>query len=222
MTASNWQMSRRQYGFALGILIAVAIHFPTPRALFAYAVAGGITALRFRTLGWKWRKAFIPLGIATAGTALVMVLGPHTKPGTNVAHLWRALALFTQAGMIVRAVVSYAAIDPISPRQKLARDVLSRRRDVLRTLKDNRPLAEQHRLEAAKSAALNAELQAHIAKYGHSRPAEFQEILARCKAQRAIVEPLGEQLREATDRMITKTKDLKQAREAWTNRNKAA
>jgi hypothetical protein len=222
MEASNWQMSRRQYGFALGILIAVAIHFPAPRALFAYAVAGGITALRFRTLQWKPSRAFIPFAIAAAGLALGALPGFHSKAGANVAHIWRFLALFVQAGMTLRAVIKHGPTDPISPKQKLAHDVLAKRRDVLKTLKDNRPLAEQHRLEAAKSAALNAELQAHIAEHGHSRPEEFQEILVRCKAQRAIVQPLGEELREATDRMISKTEDFKEAREAWKDRNKAA
>jgi len=33
---SKWQMSRIQYGFGLGILIATWIHFPVPRALFVF------------------------------------------------------------------------------------------------------------------------------------------------------------------------------------------
>jgi hypothetical protein len=43
---SKWQMSRIQYGFGLGILIATWIHFPVPRALFVFAIASALTALR--------------------------------------------------------------------------------------------------------------------------------------------------------------------------------
>src|SRR6266513_29531 len=107
---STWQLSRIQYGFGLGILVAVFIHFPAPRSLYAYAIAGLLTALRFRALDWRPARAFIPFAIAAAGTGVVLVLGPHTATGTRIAHLWRAAALIIQAGMIVRAVLSYGAI----------------------------------------------------------------------------------------------------------------
>jgi hypothetical protein len=54
---AKWQLSRIQYGFGLGVLVAVWIHFPGPRALFAFAVTSMLTALRFRALGWKPSRA---------------------------------------------------------------------------------------------------------------------------------------------------------------------
>src|SRR5689334_2200071 len=119
MTSSKWQVSRMHFGFGLGILIAILTHLPTPKAVYAYALAGALTALRFRTLGWKPSRAFIPFGVAAGGVMLVALLGAQTKAGTSVAHIWRTVALIVQGGMIVRAVISSAPADPIYPKHAL-------------------------------------------------------------------------------------------------------
>jgi hypothetical protein len=222
MTASKWQLSRIQYGFALGILLAVSIHFPTPKSLFAYACAGGITALRFRALDWKWPKAFIPFAMAAAGTMLVVVLGPQSKGGTGVAHLWRFAALVVQGGMTFRAVLSYAAIDPISRKQKLAREFLGKRRELRRTLNGNVPLMEAHRRESAKLTALLDERKAYIAAHGHDGSDALKSLIARFEAQRVIVQPLGAELRAATETLSKRGEEFRDAHAAWKNRNDKA
>jgi hypothetical protein len=216
--ASRWQLSRVQYGFALGILFAVSIHFPSPKALFGYAFAGLITALRFRALGWKVSRAFIPFAIGAAGTALILIVGPQSKPSVPIAIGWRVCALIVQAGMTLRAVLSYAAIDPILPKQRLARDFLAKALEVRKTLKGNRPLRETHRRESAKLTALLEKRKAYIAERGHEMSEELKTLIARFEAQKVIVEPLGVELRAATERLVARSEELKQAREAWKNR----
>jgi hypothetical protein len=222
--AFKWQLTRARYGFALGILFAASIHFPHPRALIGYGVAGLLTAMRFRALGWKVSRAFVPFAIAAAGTILVLSLGGHSQVGSAIARWWRVLALLVQSGMTFRSVLSYAAIDPMSHKQKLARDLLATRRNVKRTIKDNKPLIERHRQESATLTALLKERQAYIAAHGYDKSDQLKSLIARFDAQKAVVEPLGAELRASTEQLQARGEELKQASGAWRalKNNKAA
>lgn len=217
---SNWQMSRIQYGFSLGILVATWIHFPAPRALFAFGVASALTALRFRALGWKQSRAFLPFAIAVLGTALIMIVGQHSKASVTIAHVWRFAAIVTQSGMILRAILAYAPVDPISPKAALAQDFMAKRRRLRHSIKEGQPVREAHSREVKKLVAINEELKAYVAAHGHVNSEEHQAILARFEAQKAVLAPLSAETGIVNDRMTRETQELKDASQAWKNRNR--
>jgi hypothetical protein len=219
---SKWQMSRIQYCFGLGILVATWIHFPAPRALFVFAIASMLTALRFRALGWKLSPAFTPVGIAAVGTALIMIMGPSSKASVFIAHLWRGAAVLAQLGITVRAVLAHSARDPISPRQGLALNFLGQRRRTKRMMDNFKPQIEAHRRATQELDALRAELADHVATHGDKPSAERTCLTERLAEQTLLVQASTEDLRAGTAKMRAESDALRSATEAWKNRNNGA
>lgn len=213
------QLTRMQYGFALGILVVTWIHFPSPRALFVFAIASMITALRFNALGWKPSRAFIPFAIAAVGTGLALVLGAHTEASKSIAHLWRGAAAFTQLGMTIRAVLANSGIDPISPRQALARNFLSQRRRTKRVIGDFKPQMEAHRRAADRLKDLTKQLADHIAAHGDKPSAERTLLTEQLAEQNLLVRACTEDLKAGTAKLQAESEALRSATQAWKNRN---
>jgi hypothetical protein len=213
----RWQIKRIHYSAALGFLVAMTIHFKSPATvILGYALFGGLTAWRFRSLEWKAWKAFIPSVIVIAVTLLAPVLDAQSVAA------WHGIALFAQLFMSVAAGIATSPHDPISPKQALARDVLAKRRRLRRTLRETQPIRDAQHREVAKLKAINAERQAYVAAHGHKMTDELKTLKARFDAQKAVLDPIAAESLAATERMQAETEELKQAREAWKNRNKKA
>jgi hypothetical protein len=211
----NWQLKRMPYSFALGLLVALSVHLKSSVGeLVGYALFGAVTALRFRTLEWNAAKAFIPLAIVLGVTLLSPILDPSTVAAVH------GVAFFALLFMSVTAGLRTAPSDPISPKRALALDFLAKRRRLARTLKDSEPIREAQRREVAKLLAINAERQAYTAAHSHKMTEELKALMDRFEAQKAIVDPLTAQSQAVTERMVAEGDELREAREAWRNRNK--
>lgn len=219
---SKWQMSRIQYGFGLGILIATWVHFPVPRALFVFAIASALTALRYRALGWKLPQAFVPFAIAAVGTALIMIVGPTAKASVSIAHLWRGAAVLAQLGITARAVLAHSASDPISSRQALAHNFLNQRRRTKRVIDEFTPQMDAHRRATQELDALMAELADYVATHGDEPSAERARLTERLTDQTLLVQASSEDLRGGTAKLRGESDALRSATEAWKNRNNEA
>lgn len=219
---TKWQFSRAQYGFSLGILIAIWIHFPQPKALFVFAIASGLTAFRFQALGWRPSRALIPVAIAGAGSLLAMLLGPHSRASTDIAHIWRGAAVVAQLGMTIRAVLNRSAIDPISPKQALALNFLDQRRRTKRAIKEFQPQIEAHRSALETLNALRSELADHIAAHGDKPSAERTRLLERLAEQNFLMRASTEDLQVATAKIRSESDALRAATQAWKNRDNRA
>jgi hypothetical protein len=213
------QLTRIQYGFALGILVATWIHFPSPRALFVFAIASMLTALRFNALGWKPSLAFIPFAIAVVGTGLAMLLGAHNDASKSVAHLWRSAAAFAQLGMTIRAGFANSRIDLTSPRQALAHNFLSQRRRTKRVIDEFKPQMEAHQRAAERLKALTKQLADHIAAHGDKPSAERTLLTEQLAEQNLLVQACTEDLKAGTAKLQAESEALRSATQAWKNRN---
>ena len=219
---SKWQMTRLQYSFGLGILVATWIHFPHPRALFVFAIASALTALRFRSLGWNPLKALIPGAIAVVGTALALIVGHRTGQSKDIAHIWRGAAVIAQLGTTVRAVLASSKVDPTSPKQALALNFLKQRRQTKQALNRFQPQIDAHRQAIQKLDALKAELARHIAENGQTLSAERLRLTEEVADQTLLVQASTEDLRSGTAKIQAQSASLRSATEAWKNRNDKA
>jgi hypothetical protein len=219
---SKWQMTRLQYSFGLGILVATWIHFPAPRALFVFVITSALTALRFRTLGWNPWKAFLPAAIAVVGTALTVIVGHQTGQPKDITHIWRGAAVIAQLGMTVRAILANSKVDPTSPRQALALDFLKQRRQTKQSMNRFQPQIEAHRRAMEKLDALKEELARHIAENGQTVSAERLRLTEEVADQTLLVRASSEDLRATTLKIREQTEALRSATEAWKNRNNRA
>ncbi|WP_294120286.1 hypothetical protein [Sphingomonas sp.] len=198
----------------LGILVVLAAHLKSPvGSIVSYTLFAVLTAARFRALEWKVAKAFIPLAIVAGATLLSAVLMPST---VAAAH---GVALFAQLFISVRAGLSTGPHDPVSPKLALARDLLAKRRKLLSTLRESKPLHEARQREVAKLVALNTQRQAYVAEHGYEMTEEHKALAARFEAQRNIIAPLAAETDAATERAKAQSEELRQARDAWKNRN---
>lgn len=219
---SKWQMTRLQYGFGLGILVATWIHFPAPRALFVFVIASMWTALRFHTLGWNYWRALIPAGIAVAGTVLALVVGHQPGLSKEIAHIWRGVAVIAQLGMTIRAAMATSKVDPMSPRQALATDFLKQRRQTKQALSQFQPQIDAHRAAIRRLDCLKAELERHIAENGQTPSGERLRLVEAVADQTLLVQASSEDLRVATAKLQAQSAGLRSATEAWKNRNNRA
>jgi hypothetical protein len=199
---------------ALGVLVAGSVHLKSPvGVIIGYALFAALTALRFRALEWKVAGAFVPLAIVVAATLLSPVLEPSA---VAAAH---GVALIAQIFISGRAGLSTGPHDRVSLKQALARDQLSKRVTLARTIRESKPLREAHRRETAKLLALNEERKAYIAAHGLKMTDEYQALLAQFEAQKAVIEPLGAQTRAVTEHILAQTEEVREAAQAWKNRN---
>jgi len=219
MTKFDWQVKRLPYSAALGVLVAITVHLKSPAgALVGFALFAVLTAVRFRTLGWNVGRAFIPLAVATAGTVIGLALGRGSPGGVTFATQSHAIALWAQFWMSIRAGISHAPGDPISPKAALARDLLAKRRQLMTTLKEVKPYRERHQQAAAVLTALNAERAAYVEAQGHTPTPELEALNARIAAQIAEVQPLGVESSARHERVQIETEALRAAQQAWKNR----
>lgn len=219
---TKWQMTRIQYSFGLGILIATWIHFPAPRAPYVYAVAGVLTALRFRALGWKVSRAFIPFAIAAVGTSLTLMLGSHSKGGESIAHLWRFPALVIQFGMTLRAVLSYASVDPMSPRTALLVDIMAKRRTLMKLGREAKPYQAERERAFAAMMALHEELRLYGRQHGFGPSPEQEAIRRRMEAQQLVLDQVRATEGAHSERRRQAIEDLNEATQALKSYRRAA
>jgi hypothetical protein len=221
MTAT-WRVSRIQYSACLGFLVAIGPKLTSPiGGLFGYALAALVTALRFQTLERKPWPAFVPLAMIAAALMLSIAPGAQSASAALLSKDLHAFALLIQVGISVRAALSQAPTDPISRKGALARDLLAKRRQLLRTLKEAKPLQEARRREVAKLLAINAQRQAYIAAHGLGRTEEYQELIAQFEAQQKVIDPLAARSDAVAERTMAQVDELKRARQAWADRNKS-
>jgi hypothetical protein len=218
VSASKWQVSRRQFGFALGFLLAISAKLHGPIWwLVGFALAGGVTAMRFHSLKWKPSRAFIPLAIAALASAFALTQGPQSSG----AVILFGAALTALLGMIVRSIFAWADCDPRSPKTALLLETVAKRRDLLALAKEGDPLRVDREQAYAAMMALHAELQAHSEAHGWGPSAEREAIQARMAEQQKVIDRVRaveaahlERRRAARDRLEAATKALKEYKRA--------
>ena len=215
------QLTSIQYSFGLGILAVTWIHLPSPRALYVFVIASLLTALRFNALGWKTWKAFIPAGIAVAGTALGLMTARDAGVSKHIAHLWRGFAVISQFGMTIRAVLAWADCDPRSGRMALLQDMMAKRRALMALKKSGEPILAEQAREGAAMMALHEELRLYGQLHGFGPSPAKDAIRARMDEQLAVWDrsrqaaaAQHERMRAAIDELTAATEALKGYRRA--------
>lgn len=214
MKTMDWQIGRIPYSMALGVLVVAAGKLTSPSGVIvAYALFGGLTALSFRAIERPAWRAFIPLGIVVAATLIAPLIGAKA---TTFAH---NTAFMAQLYMAIGAALRFGPNDKMSPRTALAREVLAKKRMVLKAVARSKAHSEAYNREVAVLRAILTEQQAYSDAHGHAPTPERDALRRRFTEQQVVVESMGVESKTLVAAMQAQSAELGEAREAWKNRN---